>query len=132
MAQASNIFILNQDVPDISRFYKHAIAVQVLSESTEYSALSSSCAETSSKAVEGCIIFRATLDAYVDTIITCLRANGSKNVVGYRQNFYVDIFPSFRYVASTQQEHQIWAFVEQWCPKEVVVLFLSLHINEDL
>lgn len=73
----------------------------------------------------GSILTLARLDAFVATVIFCLREDRSDNVGGHRQKLYNDTFGSFLPIAYNQLIGVIAAYVKEWCPEELSASFLS-------
>lgn len=124
----SDILSFNQEVPGGHfELFKHDVAIQVLHDFMDMSVTASASSEAGSLPVKERTSTLANLNAYVDTVITCLRADGFEKVVAHRQKLYNDTFSSFLLIALAQLVYPAGAYVELRCPKDVTVSPLSIN-----
>lgn len=94
MAIVSNISSRNHEAENIQLF-QNDIVIHVIYMFIRDSMPSPAHSEPCFKIAEGTIISTARFDAYVATIITCLRVDESKNVGTHRHRPYKNIFSFF-------------------------------------
>lgn len=107
--------------------FRHDVGIQDLHEFVRFSVVASLTSESSFVPVDRSIATLVRLDSYVATFIPSFRADESDWVGDHRQELYNDTFSMILFIASAQIVHQIGAYVDQWCPKDVIVSSLSIE-----